>query len=375
MKIGILDIDTKKEKLGNERYKKFPNIACGQIYGYHIMRGDEVVYPYNGERVDRLYISTIFSWTKPHIQKFLDVYKLVAKEIIIGGTGWDWKSKLPPEMQHVDPKWTYKLYDIDYGIGFTTRGCHVGCSFCVVPKKEGLKEVRVATIGDLVNPKSNHIVLLNNNSLAHDSFFEDIEEIKERNLTVNFNQANDLTIVTPKHAEALASVKYRAFNRTSKMLHFALDQMVKTKVIMPDQTSPIAYSLNCISNDTKKITEMKDGRWKVEFDMIKLVEEKARLLQYYKIKPSELTFYTLIGFDTTLEEDLERVALLKRLGCRPYAMQFKDLNGKPNVDGRGEEQGVYVKHLKRWINSFLYRDTKFEDYEPYKAALERGSLF
>lgn len=345
MRVGILDIDTKKEKLGHGKYDKFPNLACGKIYGYHKQLGDEVIYPYKGERVDILYISTVFSWTKRHIPKIIDTYKHVAKEIIVGGTGWDWRNKLPGEIEAVDHKWTYEMYGIDYGIGFTIRGCHVGCSFCVVPRKEGIKEYRVATIEQLINPKSNHIVLLNNNSLADVGFFDDVQEIKERGLTVNWNQANDITLVESKHAAALASVDYRNFARTNKMLHFACDQMIKRK------RNPVTREF-------------------VHYDMLKVVPEKVRLLNDHGIPARHLTFYMQIGFDTTLDEDLARFHMLNDLGCNVYAMMFRDLNGKVGVDGKGNRQSSHVKPLRDWINGYAFRNVKFENFDRYKKALE-----
>ena len=345
MKIGILDIDTQKTKVAGGKYGKFPNIACGKIYGFHKMQGDEIIYPYKSENVDRLYISTIFSWTKPHIPRLIESFKPIAKEIIVGGTGYDYRSKLPPEIEEVDPKWTYEMYGIDYGIGFTIRGCHVGCSFCVVPRKEGIKEYRVARVSDLINPKSNHIVLLNNNSFADIGFFEDVEEIKERNLTVNWNQANDITLLTPKHAEAVSSVEFRNFAGNHKMLHFACDQMVKRK------RDPVT------------------NEW-VSYDMLKVVPEKIKMLQNFGVKPYQLTFYMLIGFDTTLEEDMARFNMLNDCGANVYAMMFRDLNGKIGVDGKGNPQGVWVKPLRDWINGHAFRNVSFQDFDRYQKALE-----
>lgn len=347
MKIGIYDIDSKKEKTGHDSTAKFPNIACGKIYGYHKQLGDEIIYPYKGEKVDKLYISTIFSWTKPHIEKMMDYYQQQAGEVIVGGTGWNWKDKLPAEIEAIDPRWTYEMYDIDYGIGFTSRGCHVGCPFCVVPRKEGMKEYRVSTIEEIINPKSKHIVLLNNNSLADPCFFEDVEAIKEHDLTVNWNQANDITLVTPKIAEALASVKYRNFANTSSTLHFACDQLIKKK------RDPVTKEL-------------------IQYDMMKVVPESVKMLKEYGIPPSHLTFYMLIGFDTTLEEDLMRFNMLNGLGCNVFAMMFRDLNGKRNVDGKGNPQGIYVKPLRDWINGYVFRNVKFEEFDRYTKALEKA---
>ncbi|WP_374711521.1 hypothetical protein [Symbiobacterium terraclitae] len=340
MRVGILDLDSKRERMGHGKTDRFPNLACGKIYGYHKLNGDEIIYPWRGERVDRLYVATIFSWTRPAIERQLPVWERATGEIIIGGTGWDYRSKLPPEIEAVSPRWTYDLYGIDYGIGFTVRGCHVGCSFCVVPRKEGTKEYRVATIGDLVNPRGNHVVLLNNNSFAEDGFFDDVAEIRERGLTVNWNQANDITLLTPAHAAALASVQYRNFNCTKPMLHFACDQMIKRKL------DPMTGQV-------------------VEYDMLRVVPEKVRMLAETGIPPHHLTFYMLIGFDTTLEEDLARFYMLHDLGCHVYAMMYRDLRGRNGVDGRGRPQGAWVKPLRDWINGHGFRNVPFAEFDRY----------
>jgi radical SAM superfamily enzyme YgiQ (UPF0313 family) len=346
MRVGILDIDTKKETDGFGRKAKYPNIACGKIYGYHKMNGDEIVYPYQGEIVDRLYISTIFSANKPMIKRTLPFWQTRAKEILIGGTGWDEYRKspfditeLPPEIEAIPHmKWTYEMYDIDYGIGFSTRGCHVGCGFCVVPKKEGIVEYRDTSVKDLINPKSRHLILMNNNSLAHKDFFQDIDEIKEHNLSIHWDQANDITLVNEKVSEALSSVDYRGFDGKKKRLFFAFDLLERRK-IDPETGNTIRY------------------------DMTKEVPEKVKILTEYGIPPHHLSFYMLIGYNSTEEDDLQRVDILKSLGCEIYPMLFRDLNGKVGVDSRGNPQPFHVRALRDWINSGVYRKQSFKDFD------------
>lgn len=379
MKVGILDIDTKKEEDNKRQVKKFPNIACGKIYGYHKMQGHEVIHPWNGEKVDKLYVSTIFSWSTTLIKRMIPVWERVAKEIIIGGSGWDAYpnavTQLPPEIEKVDPNWTYELYDINYGIGFTVRGCHVGCGFCMVWRKEGLKEYRVSHIEKLINPRTNHLILLNNNSFADVGFFEDVEEIKERKLSVNWNQANDITILTPKHAEALQGVNFTNFNHTEKTLYFAFDQMIKTKIVEVDENNPTYSSLKYIPSDAMKITKLNTPPGEVEkvrvsFDMLKVVKNKIEMLEEYGIRKRKLSFYTLIGYDTTLENDLERFALLQQYDSNVYAMKFRDLTGKVDVDGRGEKQAFHVKPFQAWVNGKAFRNVPFFEFDRYQRALK-----
>lgn len=345
MKIGILDIDTKKETNTQGRRERYPNIACGKIYGYHKMRGDEIFYPYESQKVDKLYISTIFTNTRPMIKRMMPIWEQQAKEIIIGGTGWDDYTKapytvteLPPEIAAVSHvPWTYEMYNIDYGIGFTTRGCHVGCAFCVVPKKEGLQEYREMEVKDLINPRSKHLILMNNNSFAHHDFMRDIEQIKFYDLSIHYDQANDITLVTPEIAKALKSVNYRGYNPTKKQLFFAFDLITKKK-IDPETGGTVTY------------------------DMMKIVPEKVKLLESYGIPPYHLKFYMLIGFNTSEEEDLMRVDCLRDLNCDIYPMLYRDLNGKVGVDGNGKPQSFHVRAMRDWIHTGLYRKTSFKDF-------------
>lgn len=370
MKIGILDLDTKKEKMGHGLHEKFPNLACGKIYGYHKMQGHEIYYPYAGQRVNKLYVSVIFSWSRSLIKKMMPIWEQFADEILIGGSGVDEYpnkvTKLPNEIENVDPKWTYDLYNIDYGIGFTVRGCHVGCGFCMVWRKEGLKEYRVSPIEKLINPRSNHLVLLNNNSFADIGFFDDVEEIKQRKLTVNWNQANDITILTSKHAEALSKVEFRNFARSEKTLHFAFDQMIKTKIIEKDENNITYSSLKEIPLEMMKITEIDGKKVRVSFDMMKVVPHKIEMLKEYGIEKRKLTFYTLIGYDTTIDEDLERFWTLQKYNSNVYAMMFRDLTGKVGVDGKGNAQSDHVKPFRDWVNGKAFRTVKnFYDFDRY----------
>lgn len=348
MRVGILDIDTKKEENNLGRKSKYPNIACGKIYGYHKMQGHDIIFPYHNEQVDKLYVSTIFTNTRPTIERLLPTWQKNAKEVIIGGTGWDEYIKapytvteLPPEIAAVSHvPWTYEMYDIDYGIGFTTRGCHVGCAFCVVPKKEGLQEYREMEVKDLINPKSNHLILMNNNSFAHHDFMRDIEQIKFYNLSIHWDQANDITLVTPEIAQAIRSVNYRGFSGKKKQLFFAFDLMVRKK-IDPETGTPVTY------------------------DMMKVVPEKVKLLKSFGVKGYSLVFYMLIGFNTTEEQDLARVECLRELGCEIYPMLYRDLKGRVGVDGNGNPQPFHVRALRDWINSGHYRKMKLHDFDRY----------
>lgn len=402
MRIGILDIDTKKEKNNREAVEKYPNPACGKIYGYHKMQGDEVFYPWKDQVVDKLYMSTIFSWSKNYIMENMDYFQLMANEVIIGGSGWDdytpgkfVVTDLPPEIKAVDHRWTYELYDIDYSIGKSSEGCHVGCGFCMVWRKEGLKEKRVNTIEQLLNPKyferdlngklkypgSNHLVLMNNNSLADDGFFDDVEQINELKLSVHWDQANDITLISEKNAAALASVNYRGFTGKKKALYFAADSLIKRKLVKVHTASnQVLDSLGFkrvgtqIFDDKGNLFEKNE--LKVEYDMLEVIPEKVRMLKEFGIKASHLNWYMLIGFDPsyTVADDLERFHLLNDLGCNVFAMVYRDLTGIPYVNAKKQPQPYYIRPLRDWINGHAFRNVvNFFEFDRYQKAMEKAN--
>jgi hypothetical protein len=92
--------------------------------------------------------------------------------------------------------------------------------------------------------------------------------------------------------------------------------------------------------------------------------DKDRILPKFKLfaehsrmhkKSSHMSMvYTLVNFDTTLEQDLERIYTLRELGFWAYVMIYDKEHCDP----------VY-KRLQRWVNNrILFGAVKrFEDYK------------
>lgn len=369
--VALYDIDASKEKTFRGDQMKYPNPALGKIFGYHYERGDFVVYPWDGDfQVDVLYISTIFAFGEIAVRSRLSELVKKAKLVIIGGSGWDDYSRapfritdLPPSIKRVDHRMTYQLYKIPFSIARATDGCHKGCGFCLVWKKEGLKEKRMYRLDEIINPTyfqrepdgsriagSDHLILMDNNALANPFFFETIEEIKYYDVSVHWDQANDITLVTPEIAKALASVDYRGFSGRAggKALYFAFDLL------------------------EKKYKDPFTGEMKT-VDMRQAVREGVRILADAGIKPRHLNWYMLFEYNTTREEDLERFHLLNDLGCRVYAMRFRDLTGKIDVRGNGQTQAYDAKAFAAWVNGFGFRSTpNYYDFDRYINARRRS---
>jgi hypothetical protein len=63
-----------------------------------------------------------------------------------------------------------------------------------------------------------------------------------------------------------------------------------------------------------------------------------------------MTFYVLIGFDTTPEQDLYRVMKLRKLGCHPFVMPYN-------------KHDEYQKRFARWVNmKAIFKSVEWNDY-------------
>ena len=169
MRIGLHDADK----------NKFPNLALMKISAWHKRRGDDVVWWNPMERCDEVYSSKVFTFTPQE--------PMLPENTIKGGTGYGLPyTDLPDEIDAMFPD--YSIYpDVDYAVGFLTRGCIRKCPWCVVPKKEG--QIRpYRSWHDVKRVDSRDIVFMDNNVLAsdygiaemEDMIGEDVRAVKDR---------------------------------------------------------------------------------------------------------------------------------------------------------------------------------------------------
>ncbi len=68
------------------------------------------------------------------------------------------------------------------------------------------------------------------------------------------------------------------------------------------------------------------------------------------IKPKQMAFYVLIGFDSTPEQDMYRVEKLRAYGCNPYVMPY-------------DKKDSYQKRFARWVNhKAVFKSVAWSDY-------------
>lgn len=316
MNIGLIDIDS-----------RLPNLALMKISNYYKSSGSNVEFVQSGKEYDKIFASAIFTRSYNDCLKLQDYYE---DRIEIGGTGWDIKKELPVEIDRMKPD--YDLYTVNdiaprikgistkqhkiekaaeivnAGMGFTSRGCIRNCGFCFVPAKEG-KFRDIAEIKDLINHRSNVLILHDNNITADPFCIDKLHEIRDRKLIVDINQGCDVRLMTDDIAQALKEVKHL------RSIHYAWDLM--------------GY----------------------EEQVLRGIKTLAK-----RIKEYNHMCFMLVGFNTTFEEDMYRFKKLNELGIRPYVMKYNEKNDDERLN-----------HFARWVNSFIHKAVPdFEEYGPWK---------
>ena len=291
MRIGLIDVDR----------TSFPNLVLMKLSAHHKSRGDQVEW-WNGLlKYDRVYKAKVFDDTYSEDIEWC----INADEIIKGGTGYDLQNKLPEEIEHIKPD--YDLYNInDTAYGFLTRGCPRGCPFCIVKDKEGGRSHQVADLGEFWNGET-RIVLLDPNITASRECEKLFNDLISTGKEIEFNQGIDVRLITDKGVDQLNQMKL-------KMLHFAWDNY-----------------------EFKTYEKLKTIRPQLRYDS------------------RSLRVYVLTNFNTTFEQDLERIIKLRELDFDPYVMIYD----KPHAPRK-------VRQLQGWVNNKrIWRTIEnFEDYKP-----------
>ena len=275
----------------------FPNLALMKLSTYHKHLGDTVEWANSLEKFDKIYMAKVFTFTKD------DIFAYQCEDIVRGGTGYDLTSKLSAEVEKMFPD--YSLYDCEnVAYGYLTRGCPRGCPFCIVAKKEGKKSYKVADLKDFWNGQK-EIKLLDPNILACPDWEDLMQQLIDSKANVDFTQGLDIRLMTSEKAGLIRQCKV-------KMLHFAWDN----------------------PNDLLTLEKLKEY-----CDAFGLTQRKKSV-------------YVLTNYNSSHEQDLWRVNVLRELGYTPYVMIYDKFNA-PKI----------TRLLQRYVNNrYIFWSTTFKQY-------------
>ena len=161
-----------------------------------------------------------------------------------------------------------------------------------------------------LNPKGKWIEVLDNNFFANSEWRFAVDDLKKHKQPVKFHGV-DVRIMTEEMAYALNSLKLK------NGVHIAWD-----------------------------------------LPQIDLRPQLKEMLKW--IKPERIVCYVLVGFNSTIEQDLLRLRTLKDLGVYPFVQPYRDYENK-------RKPSQYEKDIARWANrAWLFKAFDFEDFEPRK---------
>lgn len=266
--------------------------------------------------MDIVYMSKVFSFTPdyeyhPKTHKVIKYGSGYCIKLTNGKEKYDTTKdkQLPPEIEHIYPDYSlYPEYTKDTAFGFLTRGCPTQCEFCHVAAKEGIKSVKVANLSEFWRGQKN-IVLLDPNTIACSEWKEILQQLIDSGAWVDFSQGVDIRLMTKEKSEMISRIKI-------ENIHFAWDKYEDKNKIIPK---------------------------------LKMFKE----LTGYGYQ--KLTVYVLCNFNTTFEQDLERVYILRDLGYNPFIMLY---------DKQHISKHHKLRHLQRWVNNrIIFRSCeKFDDF-------------
>ena len=292
MNIGLVDVDG----------HNFPNLALMKISAFHKQKNHKVEFANMFGEYDKLYMSKVFTFTADDYMCYdaLDIEK--------GGTGYkNYEKVLPYDIEHIYPD--YNLYNINYAMGFVTRGCPNKCPWCVVPKKEG--NIRPnAEINEFWRGQKD-LVLLDNNILAHEFGLKQLEETAKKGIRIDCNQGLDARII----AKDVEIQKLLARNKWSRYIRLACDK-------------------------------------KSQMESVRISVEKIR---HYAQRKVPFFVYVLLTED--MEDSTERINFLRNLDrVDPFAQPYRDFENSVVPP-------KWQRDMARWANlKQLFRSTTFEEY-------------
>lgn len=329
MKIGIIDAD-----LISRKKHRFPNLACMKISAYYKEQGNNVslLLSYDEiENYDKVFLSKVFTDT-PVPEGITEL-----SWVEYGGTGffYDKAPPLPDEIEHHMPD--YHLYDefvfgliengtkpkelhyyTDHSIGFTTRGCIRGCSFCV--NKNYRSCLLHSPVEEFLDPDRKYICLLDDNILSCRDWKTVFDQLNATKKKFQFKQGMDERLLT-------------------------------------DEKCEVIFNSNWFGEYIFAFDNIKDRR---------LIERKLQLMRKHTSKRPK--FYVFCAYNHNdpdtypegfwsldIRDVFERVKVLMGYQALPYIMRYKDYEQSPY-------RGMYIT-LARWCNQpSLFKRMSFREF-------------
>lgn len=269
---------------------------------------------------DTAYISVVFSWMLPKAYQRAVWYKTQGLHVRVGG---------PALFAKTNKKYMAGIAEIGGNVNalihhnqratMASRGCPVGCYFCIVPRMEG-KEFTL--LWDFT-PRP---ILCDNNLSA---------------LPVDFQE-------------------------------YIIRRYQETGILLLDANS--GFEPHTFNEDTyQRWKVINKGPWRFALDEMGELEGVRRMMTILKDEPgNKKRVYVLIG-NEPIASCYERIMKVIEWGGEPHCQPIMSLNTlvkRPQV--RHDWTEDKLMDMARWANKWIWRTIPLEEYQPRK---NQASLF
>lgn len=342
-----------------------------KISAYHKSEGHDVslLLSYNNiEKYDKVFVSKVFSAT--HVPDGI----IELPNVEHGGTGFYYKNAphLPWDIEHIMPD--YHLYDdfvagllesgvnraalkyfLDFSIGYTTRGCIRGCSYCV--NEDSRASVLHSPVEEFVDPDRKYICLLDDNVLACKDWRIIFDRLNATGKRFQYKQGMDERLLTDEKCEVIFDSNWIGD------YIFAFDnikdrRLVERKLQLMRQHTDIIpkFYVFCGFNHKAKDT-YPNGFWEAD---IRDVFERIKVLMSYKALPYIMR-YPLYkkslyrGMYNTIARWCNQPSFVKKKSFREFVL---------NTPGQNKSAPQYMAEFERLHSEIAaeYFDMKWSDF-------------
>lgn len=269
---------------------------------------------------DTAYLSVAFTWRLNDAFARASWYRQAGFKVRAGGPGIFTRKHFLADIAEIGGDYPDAIAHHNPMATFASRGCPVGCWFCIVPKMEG----KAFTLLPEFTPRP---VLCDNNLSALPADYQD--HIVARYLAAGVPLLDANSGFEPATFDEEVYRRWKPINK---------------------------------------------GPWRFAFDEMGEVDAVLRVLEMLGgVSPRRKQVYVLIG-NEPFAECMARIMFVIAHGGEPYAQPYMKLNAlerKPHV--RFDWTEHELRAVQRWVNGRFWKYTDFKGYRASARTAERGS--
>lgn len=261
---------------------------------------------------DTKYISVAFTWLLDEAYARAQFARACGMRVIAGGPALYLKTMKHriEDVAEIGKHYPDAVRFQNPDATFASRGCPVGCWFCIVPKMEGRE-------------------------------FTLLPEFPVRPILCD----NNLSALPPEYQDHIV----RRYQEAGVPL------MDANSGFEPRTFSEEVY---------RRWKPILKGPWRFAYDDCQETEQVAAVMRMLRAEPAKRKrVYVLIG-NEPYRECMERINFVIDNGGEPHVQPFIKLNAlvkEPHA--KYDWTAQKLKDVARWANGFLYRQMKFEEYD------------